>query len=1090
MNSAHIAHDHSERRKPRYFYHTPFSYIAFWLALMMIVPMSGRISFMPDARADGPNGICEIICPPPDGSIQVCNSDPNDPDCNLTINTSCLCNDGSTFTITGHPSAETCNTDATCNGHGGWAASGGVCLCNDGYSFDIPSTPSFAACSPNPPTFPSCFDHGGWAGGPIAVGGCAELEIFTRCSADAFVRDPVTGATLVNEQLFAGEALGHLETQAIDEVIALHGLSTSTAERDRVLTWARDRVRAQLLAKLVDIINKPAAERTAEEQTLYDWLTIIVWQKRIEPAQKAWEQFQGWQNAVEYATCSWQPPNAVYWQPKWRTATNDPQLISCQADVNLGGQTVQRLCQMNGCSPGLDGIPRTDPTPNQGEIDDILAGLDDGEMCFASGSFVYDQCTLARCAGLPTLPGCTVAIPAHPTYEQFKGYGATLARKNFVYDSSFLSIIGNTSKAASFGIALGTAALVAGSVTGIAALGGGLTAFGSVIFPIAVGHGVASLGAIAFSLFSLVFIVVLAVLTAIIAGISVDEFAQLPGQLQTDVRTAASTTNTAQGKPNLATLITTEAGKKEIFLVFIDTVGPEIDLSGRIAPAPENSPLWAVRDAFEAPLLNESGLDSNGNARLLQVSSWPDADDNTTAVQVGLFGGWFVQQVGNTRSLSLGLEYLKPNGEKWTAWRTTCQDQTNAACTFGQALFVHTRNGDEPPADLSEEALGEWFANTDPILFYKNATGETRMASFATAPTVTGISSTGTPTEGQQFTFTGTASDPNGATVNFAWDFGDGSTATGSPVQHTFVDNGTFPVKVTPTNSFGLSGTPKTIDPLLVIANVAPTATLPTPTSVNEGSPFSLSLTSPSDPSTADTQAGFQYAFNCGSGFGDFGSSSSVSCPTTDNGNIAVTGKIKDKDDGVNEYSATATVNNVAPTATFTATPQIFQGESSTLAFSEQADPSSVDTAAGFTYTYDCTANGTLTVANSGAATATCKYLVTGDFTVGGTISDKDQGATSYTASVTVISPQQAATNLSALVVALNLDARRTSDLTTKIDNALQKLAEGKKDDAQKQLQDFIKKVDDLVKQKLITAAQGQALKDVATRIIASIAVS
>ncbi len=822
---------------------------------------------------------------------------------------------------------------------------------------------------------------------------------------------------------------------------------------------------------------------------LYNWLTLIVWQKRIEPAQRAWEQFQAWQNAVDFATCSWQPPNSTYWQPKWQTAANDPQVISCQADVILGGQTVQRLCHMNGCSPGNDGIPRTDLTPNS-------AGSppnpnDDSEVCFASGSFTYDQCALSRCAGTPALPGCSVAIPAHPTYEQFKSYGAALARKNFVYDPSFLSIAGNTSKAASFGIALGVAVAVAGAVTGLAAATGGLAAFSAAVFPHAVwGAAGAVAGFAAAALFAAVLIAVLAIITAIIAGISVAEFAQLPGQLQTDVHNAASTTNTAQGKPDLATLITTEAGKQEVLLAFIETVGPEIDLSGRTAPAPENSQLWAVRNAFEEPLLNESGLDSSGNARLLQVSSWPSADGNTTPVQVGLFGGWFVQQIGNTRFLSLGLEYVKPNGEKWTAWRTTCQDQTNAACTFGQALFVHTRNGDEPPTNLNQAEFAAWFANTNPGLFYKNAAGETRIATFATAPTVTGISSTGTTTEGQQFTFTGTASDPNGATVNFTWDFGDGSTGTGSPVQHTFVDNGAFQVKVTPTDSFGLTGVPKTIDPLLVIANVEPKATLLTPTAVDEGSPFTLSLTSPSDPSTVDTQAGFQYAFNCGGGFSSFSSSNTASCPTTDSGALTVKGQIKDQDGGVTEYSAAETINNVAPTATFTATPQIFQGESSTLAFKQPFDPSAADTAAGFTYTYDCTTNGTLSVANNRAASATCKYLKTGTFTVGGTITDKDQGATSYTASVKVISPQDALSGLRAQVVALNLSATRTSDLTTKIDTALQKLAQGRKADAIKQLQDFIKKVNDIVGQKVLTSAQGKALIDTANRIIASITVS
>ncbi len=114
----------------------------------------------------------------------------------------------------------------------------------------------------------------------------------------------------------------------------------------------------------------------------------------------------------------------------------------------------------------------------------------------------------------------------------------------------------------------------------------------------------------------------------------------------------------------------------------------------------------------------------------------------------------------------------------------------------------------------------------------------------------------------------------------------------------------------------------------------------------------------------------------------------------------------------------------------------------------------------------------------------------TGTFSVGGTIRDKDNGANSYTVSVTVLSPQQAATTLRAQVVALNLSAGRTKDLTEKIDEALRKLAQGKKNDAQKKLQDFSKKVNDLVRDRILTAAQSQVLIDTANRIIAAIAVS
>jgi hypothetical protein len=89
------------------------------------------------------------------------------------------------------------------------------------------------------------------------------------------------------------------------------------------------------------------------------------------------------------------------------------------------------------------------------------------------------------------------------------------------------------------------------------------------------------------------------------------------------------------------------------------------------------------------------------------------------------------------------------------------------------------------------------------------------------------------------------------------------------------------------------------------IANVAPTATFNAETPVNEGDSFNLSLTSPFDPSGADTAAGFEYAFDCGdgAGYGAWSSTSTASCPTDDNGLRAVRGKIRDKDGGVTEYA-------------------------------------------------------------------------------------------------------------------------------------------------------------------------------------------
>ena len=60
--------------------------------------------------------------------------------------------------------------------------------------------------------------------------------------------------------------------------------------------------------------------------------------------------------------------------------------------------------------------------------------------------------------------------------------------------------------------------------------------------------------------------------------------------------------------------------------------------------------------------------------------------------------------------------------------------------------------------------------------------------------------------------------------------------------------------------------------------------------------------------------AGFTYAFDCGSGYGRLQRHQArASCPTTDNGSRTVSGKIHDKDGGVTEYTATVTIDNVAP---------------------------------------------------------------------------------------------------------------------------------------------------------------------------------
>jgi PKD repeat protein len=56
-------------------------------------------------------------------------------------------------------------------------------------------------------------------------------------------------------------------------------------------------------------------------------------------------------------------------------------------------------------------------------------------------------------------------------------------------------------------------------------------------------------------------------------------------------------------------------------------------------------------------------------------------------------------------------------------------------------------------------------------------------------------------------TFTATGSDPQGATLTFTWQFGDGQTASGQSVTHVFEAAGSYNVLLTIRSAAGSSGT-------------------------------------------------------------------------------------------------------------------------------------------------------------------------------------------------------------------------------------------------------------------------------------------
>ena len=199
----------------------------------------------------------------------------------------------------------------------------------------------------------------------------------------------------------------------------------------------------------------------------------------------------------------------------------------------------------------------------------------------------------------------------------------------------------------------------------------------------------------------------------------------------------------------------------------------------------------------------------------------------------------------------------------------------------------------------------------------------------------------------------------------------------------------------------------------VIVTNAPPTATLAAPAAVDEGSLFTVAVTSPRDPSVADTHAGFGYSFACdGASFSPAAPISSTSCVFDDGpSSHVVRARISDKDGGTTLLEATVAVRNVAPQATFVAPPPVDEGSSFTLALTAAHDASAADTAAHFAYAFDCGDSVGLSPFTA-TASRVCPTDDNGTRAVVAQVRDKDGAVTSYTGTVTVRSVAPTATLL------------------------------------------------------------------------------
>ena len=207
-----------------------------------------------------------------------------------------------------------------------------------------------------------------------------------------------------------------------------------------------------------------------------------------------------------------------------------------------------------------------------------------------------------------------------------------------------------------------------------------------------------------------------------------------------------------------------------------------------------------------------------------------------------------------------------------------------------------------------------------------NAEHLVNVMSIKPAPSIAGPA---TGLEGQLLSFAGTSAS-TGESVTFSWTVAKGSapfaTGTGSDIQFTPDDNGSFVITLTATNSVGSTNISRSVS----VANVAPTPLITGPATGREGEVIAWAG-SATDPAGANDTVNLLWSVTQGGLQVASGSGTSFQFRPGDDGQYVLTLIASDEDGGSASTELIVSVDNVAPTASLSGPTSGIEGSPLTL---------------------------------------------------------------------------------------------------------------------------------------------------------------